>query len=107
MFQRFKRKKEEHTSAPAKQLVDGILSVLGFSPEKYALFEICDRETKAVVSGCETVALQGKRLCVEVPSAVHRQELYYSKKRIIQRVNAAIGRAVIDDIRFELKTTRQ
>ena len=87
---------------PAKALMEGILSHLGFDPALYAVFEICDQETRELVKGCETTAIQGKRLCIRVPSAVHRQELMYSKKRLVERINQSVGRTVVNDIRFEL-----
>ena len=86
---------------PATDMVNGILRMLKFDPALYAVFEIWDRETKSLVRGCEATAIQGTRLVVTVPSAAHRQELSYSKDRILARVNQAMGRRVITDIQFE------
>jgi len=97
------KKRSEREGLPAKLAVDGILSKLGFDPAMYAVFEAWDREAKSLAPGCEAVAIQGSRICVRVPSAAHRQELYYSKKRILARLNQALGREVIKDIQFEIK----
>lgn len=86
---------------PAAQAVQNILRLLRFNPDMYAVFEIWDRETKSLVKGCEATAIQGSRLVVTVPSAMHRQELIYSKDRILARVNQAMGRRAITDIQFE------
>lgn len=93
---------ETHTSS-ARQAMDGILGMLGFKADMYAVFEIWDRETRGLVKGCEAVAIHGDRLCVRVPSTVHRQELLYSKERILRRLNQAMGRVAISDIQFELE----
>ncbi len=91
----------ESHKLPATDMVNGILRMLRFDPALYAVFEIWDRETKNLVRGCEATAIQGSRLVVTVPSASHRQELTYSKERIIGRVNQAMGRRAITDIIFE------
>jgi len=39
-------------------------------------------------------------MVVKVSSATWRQELYFQKKEIIQKLNNTIGRNVIRDIRF-------
>ncbi len=96
------QKPSERTGLPAKLAVEGILSKLGFDPAHYAVFEAWDREARILAPGCEAVAIQGSRICISVPSAAHRQELYYSKKRIIDRLNQALGKCVIKDIQFEL-----
>jgi hypothetical protein len=98
-----KKASSEREGMPAKLAVEGILSRLGFDPALYAVFDAWDREARALAPGCEAVGLQGSKICVSVPSAAHRQELYYSKKRIIDRLNQALGRRVIKDIQFELK----
>ena len=81
--------------------------MLRFDPKLYAVFEIWDQETKMLVRGCEAVAIQGTRLFVRVPSTVHRQELLYSKERIISRVNQAMGRRAITDICFEFANEKR
>src|SRR5262249_18388853 len=86
------------------EAVREILTLLRFDPVATAAFEIWDRESAKVVRGCEAVAIQGSRLCVKVPSTVHRQELIYSKDRIVARVNQALGKKVITDIFFEFET---
>jgi len=97
------RRGEEH-QAPASSLVEGILAQLKFDPGLYAAFEICEKEIRSVVRGCEVAALNGSRLVVRVPSVVHRQELMYSKTRIVDRVNQALGKRKITDIQFEIST---
>lgn len=97
----------ETFSSPAGGLVQGLLGMLGFDPKMYAVFEVWDRETRGLVKGCEAVALNGPCLCVSVPSVLHRQELLYSKQRIIDRLNQALGAKVIKDIQFELKGTSE
>ncbi|MCG3205151.1 MAG: hypothetical protein KCHDKBKB_01869 [Elusimicrobia bacterium] len=103
MHERFRThlKTGESHQMPANQAVEGILRALRFDPQLYAVFEIWDKETKTLVRGCEATAIQGSRLVVTVPSAAHRQELMYSKERILSRVNQAMGRRVITDIQFE------
>ena len=87
----------------AKHSVEGFLGYLGFDPSLYGVFEIWDREAKPFVRGCEAVAIQGRKICVRVPSAVHRQELMFCKDRVLQRINQALGRKVILDIQFEFE----
>jgi hypothetical protein len=99
-------KRGESLAVSARQGMDGILGLLGFDPNLYAVFEIWDRETKNVVRGCEAVGIQGSRLCVRVPSTVHRQELMFSKERILARLNQAMGKRVITDIQFELSSSQ-
>ena len=103
MYEKFRThlKTGENLQVPASQAVQGILRLLRFDPDLYAVFEIWDREAKVVVRGCEATGLQGSRLVVTVPSAAHRQELLYSKERILARVNQAMGRRAITDIQFE------
>jgi hypothetical protein len=97
------RASSERQGLPAKLAIEGILSKLGFDPAMYAIFEAWDREARHLAPGCEAVAIQGSRICVRVPSAAHRQELHYSKKRIIDRLNQVLGRRFITDIQFEMK----
>lgn len=94
----------ESHQMPATEAVNGILRMLKFDPALYAVFEIWDRETKSIVRGCEAIAIRGTYLIVTVPSASHRQELLFSKDRILARVNQAMGRRVITDIHFEFAT---
>ena len=89
-------------SLGAGQAVTGLLGLLGFKPDLFAIFDVWDREAAAVVPGCEAAGLQGSRLLVRVPSTVHRQELIYHKDRLISRLNQAMGRRAITDIQFEL-----
>lgn len=91
----------EHHQLPAVTMVNGMLKMLKFDPALYAVFEIWDKETKSLVRGCDAIAINGTRLVVTVPSAAHKQELSYSKERILARVNQAMGRRVITDIQFE------
>ncbi len=100
---RYKQEKDEN-SAPAKQLVDVLLSSLGFHPHKYAIFDVCDQEISRVVRGCKTVAIKGKRLYLQVPSAMHRQEIIYSKKRIIEKLNQVLGTDAVSEVCFTLET---
>jgi len=94
----------ESHQLPAGTAVQAILRMLKFDPALYSVFEIWDRETRGLVRGCEATGIQGSRLVVQVPSAAHRQELLYSKDRIIARVNQALGRRVITDVIFEFST---
>lgn len=96
--------KRKGVNVSAKQAVDALLGLLRFSPDLYSVFEIWDKETKGLVRDCEASALQGTRLYVKVPSVVHRQELLYSKEKLINRVNQALGRKAVTDIQFELAT---
>ncbi len=103
MFEKIRThlKTGEKRQAAANDAVAGILKMLRFDPALYAVFEIWDKETRGIVRGCEAVAISGSRLVVAVPSAAHRQELLFSKDRILSRVNQAMGRRVITDIVFE------
>lgn len=105
MFEKFRThlKTGERQQMPATTAVNGILKMLRFDPALFAVFEIWDKETKSLVRGCEATAINGSRLVVTVPSTSHRQELIFSKERILARVNQAMGRRVITDIQFELK----
>lgn len=96
-------KRGEQSQASAKNAMDGLLGMLGFDPSLYAVFEIWDRETRGIVKNVEAIGIQGRKICVKVPSVVHRQELLYSKERLLQRVNQALGKRVITDIQFELE----
>ncbi len=96
-------KSGESHAVSARQAMDGILRLLRFDPALYAVFEIWDLETQGLVRCCEAVAIQGSRLCVRVPSTVHRQEILYSKDRILNRVNQALGRKAVTDIFFEFE----
>jgi hypothetical protein len=95
-------KKGETISVSSKQAMDGILGLLGFEPDAMSVFELWDKETRGIVRGCEAVGLLGKRLVVRVPSSAHKQEIYYSKDRIVKNINQAMGRKAITDILFEL-----
>ena len=86
----------------AAEAVGEILNRVGYGPDRFALFDLWDKEAAKVIQGCRAVALQGRRLCVEVASTVHRQELMYSKDRLIKKVNQALGTRMITDIKFEL-----
>ena len=96
----------ESGQLPASSAVQGLLKLLRFNPDFYAVFESWDKEANSVVKGCEAVAIQGSRLVVKVPSVAHRQELLYSKERILARVHQAMGRRVITDVQFELANGR-
>lgn len=100
-------KRGESQKAHARQMMNGFLGLVGFDPDMFAVFDVWDREVGSLVRGCEAVAIQGKKICVRVPSAVHRQELLYSKNRILSRVNQALGRTAITDVQFELDTEKR
>jgi len=100
-------KKDEPFSIPATTAVQGILALLKFTPATFAAFEVWDRESRSVVNGCEAVAMQGSRLVVRVPSVLHRQEILYSKDRLLARINQALGKKMITDIQFELSENKQ
>ena len=92
----------EAQQLPASTAMEGLLRMLKFDPALFAVFEIWDRETRGLVKNCEAAGIQGTRLHVRVPSAAHRQELLYSKERILNRLNQALGKRMITDIHFEL-----
>ncbi len=94
-------------SLPATTAVAGILRLLKFDPSLFAAFAVWDRESKSVVGGCEAVAIQGSRLVIRVPSVLHRQEILYSKQRLLARINQALGKNIITDIQFELSDNQQ
>lgn len=87
----------------AKELVEDVLRQIKFDPAHYALFDLWDREARGVVRGCDAVGIQGRKICVKVPSVVHRQEILFHKDGLIQKINQAMGKSVINDIRFELE----
>lgn len=97
-------KRGEHEEVTADDAVKNILGMLKFDPALYGIFDIWDRETQGLVKNCNAVGILGTRLCVRVPSTVHRQELLYVKDRIISKVNQAMGRRVITDVYFELNS---
>lgn len=101
-----RRRTEDKTenTAPAKQLVDVFLSGLGFDPQRYAVFDVCDQEIGKFVRGCTAVAMKGKRIYLQVPSAMHRQEIIYSRKRIIDRLNQVFGTDAVSELHFVLES---
>jgi len=100
---RHKLKSGDRVSFTAKTVVEGYLGFLGFDPLLYPAFELWDQEIKTYVRGCRAVGLQGRKMCVQVPSVVHRQELYYHKDRVLKRINQSFGRKVIEDIQVEFE----
>lgn len=94
-------KRGEAYSLSAKQAMDGILGLLGFEKDAFAIFEIWDREIKGLIPGCPAVALRGTQIHVRVRSAVHRHELMYLKDQIINRINQAMGRKAVTGVQFE------
>lgn len=107
LVRKYRKKDAEPQSAKAKQLVDVLLGHLGFDPLKYALFEVCDQELSKLVKGCRAVAVRGKKLYLQVPSPMHRQDLIYSRKKIIERLNQVFGRECIDELHFEFSPAPQ
>jgi hypothetical protein len=107
LIRTFLSKKDEAMSITATSAVQGILRLLKFDPAMFAAFDVWDRESRSVVRGCEAVAIQGSRLVVRVPSVLHRQEILYSKQRLLSRINQALGKKIITDIQFELSENRQ
>ena len=107
LIRTFLSKKDEAMSLTATSAVQGILRLLKFEPAMFAAFEVWDRESRSVVGGCEAVAIQGSRLVVRVPSVLHRQEILYSKERLLARINQALGKKTITDIQFELSDNQQ
>ena len=99
---RYRLKPGEHVKASAKEAMEDLLGQMGFDPQKFAVFNLWDQEVQSTIKGCRAVALQGTRLCVRVPSVIHRQELYYSKDRILKRLQRVMGKKTITDIKFEL-----
>jgi hypothetical protein len=96
-------KKGDKYTYSAKNAVEGFLGYLGFDPTMGAIFELWDKEARAYVRGCEALGMQGKKIWVKVPSAVHRQELMFYKDRVLSRINQAMGRKAVMDIQFELE----
>lgn len=107
LVRKYRKKEDPSHSAKAKELVDVLLGHLGFDPLKYALFDVCDQEIGKLVAGCKSVAVRGKKLYLRVPSPSHRQELMYSRKRIIERLNQILGRESISEILFELESDKK
>ena len=55
-------RKEDKHSAPARELMNGILGQLRFDPGLFAAFEICDREIKKLIRECEVTAIQNSKI---------------------------------------------
>ena len=100
-------KRGEKSAESATEAVKWLLKSMRFDMEAYGLFEACDREIARHVGGCAAVGIQDRRICVRVPSPAHRQEIFYARKRIVDRINQAMGRKVIIDLVFELETDRE
>ncbi len=101
-FRPYLKTGERYTHS-VKNAVDGFLGYLGFDASLYGVFEIWDKEARAYVKGCEAVGMQGRKICVRVPSAVHRQELMFYKDRILQKINQVLGKKAVLDIQFEFE----
>ena len=96
-----KRRDRRRENITANEALNRLLKSLKFDPASMAVFETWDKESQSYVRQCEAVALQGTRLCVRVPTAAHRQDLYYAKNRLITRINQAMGKKAVTDIQFE------
>lgn len=53
---------------------------------------------KTVARYTEKLQIYGDKLVITTPVAPLRQELVYQKEKIIQRVNEAMGKAIIRDV---------
>lgn len=53
---------------------------------------------KTVARYTEKLQIYGNKLVITTPVAPLRQELVYQKEKIIQRVNEAMGKAIIRDV---------
>lgn len=71
--------------------------------ELMRVWDIWDNALGAVISeNARPKAFKGKFLIVHVSSSAWTQQLQYLKKDIIQKINAALGKEMINDIKFKI-----
>ena len=89
--------------------IKGILTqVLGecrgrFPQDPDLLGQIWDRAVGATIArNAQPAAFKQRLLIVHVSSSAWLQELFFQKTHLIQRINAAAGGEILEDIRFKI-----
>lgn len=74
-----------------------------FQQDPDLLGQIWDRAVGATIArNAQPAAFKQRLLVVHVSSSVWLQELFFQKSALIERVNAAAGREILEDIRFKI-----
>ena len=75
----------------------------GLQQDPDFLGQIWDRAVGAAIArNAQPAAFKQRLLVVHVSSSVWLQELFFQKSALIERVNAAAGREILEDIRFKI-----
>ena len=74
-----------------------------FQQDPDLLGQIWDRAVGATIArNAQPAAFKQRLLVVHVSSSVWLQELFFQKSALIEQVNAAAGREILEDIRFKI-----
>ncbi len=88
-----------------KDLVEDVLRKVG-NRSVYTSYKIKSIWRNVVGERLESfvkpISLRGKVLYLEVESSVWAQELSFTKKRIIESLNRALGEDLVEDLRFKV-----
>ena len=57
---------------------------------------------EGILENTKPSALRGRILYVNVSSSVWLHELHFEKNRLIEQINQALGRRLVEDIRFKV-----
>ncbi|MBD99535.1 MAG: RNA-binding protein [Verrucomicrobia bacterium] len=88
---------------PLKELVDKMLRAYGLSHKLDEMDLIKNWEKlvgKMIARHTTNIYLKDRVLCISLDSAPLRQELSYAKSSLIQRLNEASTKNLIDDIKI-------
>ena len=98
-------RKKSKQSAHIGSVLDGVLKTLrpeadGGLVQVWQLWD--DVVGKAIAENARPAAFKGKLLLVHVSSSPWVHQLQFLKKEIIQKLNVALGRDLIEDIKFKI-----
>lgn len=94
------RNKEEK---PLKELVDKMLRAYGLEEKLDEMGLIKNWEEivgKMIARHTTNIYLKNRVLCISLDSAPLRQELSYAKSILLEKLNSAAGKRLIDDIKI-------
>lgn len=98
-------KKKEDDLKHIGNILGGVLSAFRKDPdlELTGLFSLWDNVVgEAVAKNARPAGFKGKILLVHVGSSVWIQELQYYKKEMITKLNEALGKELVCDIKFKI-----
>ncbi|MGD8243355.1 MAG: DUF721 domain-containing protein [Desulfobacterales bacterium] len=98
-------KKKEAGLTPIKGILNQVLRDCrgNIHQDPDLLGQVWDRAVGATIaSNAQPAAFKQRLLVVHVSSSVWLQELFFQKSALIERVNAAAGREILEDIRFKI-----